>query len=85
MAERFLGFIEKLLVVFVALGVVAYFVIAFYRWAQPLKDWFLSTGDLENFIVLSAMLFVIVFVLRKLLIWQVRTTFRRKPRRRGHN
>ncbi|MFH1224298.1 MAG: hypothetical protein V1676_00670 [Candidatus Diapherotrites archaeon] len=82
MAHKTLAWVERIFLFLLAFGLVVYFVIAFNKWAAPLKDVFLFTGDIENFVIITAMLFALTFVLKKLLVWEARATFGR-PRKRG--
>jgi len=66
---------EKLFLFLITLGVVAYFILAFNEWAFEKKDWFTKVGDIQSYIIISVVLFVLSFVFRKLLIWQVRLEF----------
>lgn len=84
MAHKTLAWLERVFLFLLAFGLVIYFVVAFNKWAAPLKDIFFRTGDLESFIIITALVFAITFILKKLLIWEARKTFGRQ-RKGGRN
>ena len=69
-------FWEKIFLFLLALGLVAYFSIVFMKWSEPFKELFLFKGDIESWIYLTIFLFIVGFVLRKLLIWMWRLEFK---------
>lgn len=79
--KEMLGLLEKLFILLLGLGIVVYVILAFNIWADPLKSFFTLTGNIENFIYISVFLFVLTYVLRKLLLWEVHLLFRQKGRR----
>ena len=50
-----------------AFAIVAYATIAFLQWSDPFKDFFLKTGRLEEFAIITAFVLGIGYILRYLL------------------
>ncbi|MFH1697106.1 MAG: hypothetical protein ABH854_04330 [Candidatus Diapherotrites archaeon] len=75
MVHKRIALIEKLLFFILAFGIVIYFIVIFNQWAYPLRRIFTFKGDIESLILISAVLWGLSFVLQRLLVWQIRSTF----------
>jgi hypothetical protein len=72
--KYWLSLLEKIFLIIVAVGIVFYFLLILNFWADGWKGFFLEEGNIENFIYLSLFLFVLTFIFKKLLIWEVHLT-----------
>jgi hypothetical protein len=72
MVHKTLLAIERLALFLLALFVVIFFTLALYDWADQFKLYFLRTENIEFYIYLTVFVFILSYVLRKLLLWQAK-------------
>ena len=73
---NWLRWVEAIALFGVAFAVVVGFLVYFKLWGEEWKWYFWVVGDYEMLLYLFVGLFVIAFILKKLLIWEVRAVFR---------
>lgn len=80
--NKWFDLIEKLALVTITLGIVAYLLLATKFWAADLQFYFFKAGDFGNFIIIGATIFVLSWILKKFLLWEIHSALGPKKRRR---
>ncbi len=82
MLRKWLDLAEKLFIVLVAVALVAYILMLLNFWAADWRTLFFSEGNLEMIIYISLFLFVLTYLFKRLLIWEVHLSLGKGKRRR---
>jgi len=80
--HKWLVAMEKVSLFLLSLAIVAYVILQMNFILDFWKELYLGAGDIEMFIYLMIALFLISFVFRKLLVWEIHALFSPKKRRR---
>lgn len=67
--------IEKLILFLFTFALVIFLTLTLYNWGNEFKNYFLYLGNIESYVMLFLLVWIIAYVLRKLLIWQWRLEF----------
>lgn len=78
MMGKWLYLLEKILLVAFTVAVVVYILLVFNFWADDWRQFFLGSGNIEWFIYVSLFLFVLTYILRRLLKWEIRSALGRR-------
>lgn len=82
MFREWLDLMEKLFLVLVAIALVAYILLLLNFWATEWRGFFFSEGNLEMIVYISLFLFVLTYLFKRLLVWEVHMSLG-KGRKRG--
>jgi len=80
--QKWLITLERVSLFLLTLGLVAFVMLNLQFFIEDWKSFYIGAGNVEMFIYLMLTLFIVSFVFRKLLVWEVHTLFSPKRRRR---
>lgn len=72
MVHKLLHSIERISFLLLAFLIVVFFTLALYDWADKWKLYFLRTENIEFFIYIAVFVFILAYVLKRLLLWQAK-------------
>ncbi|MBI5884588.1 hypothetical protein HZB89_00650 [archaeon] len=72
MPQKLLKSVERIALFLLAFLVVVFFTLSAYDWADEWKLYFLRTENIEFYVYVAVFVFILSYVLRKLLVWQAR-------------